>query len=242
MFLLSEADLTKRILGCGDGPASFNSELTKRGGIVVSVDPLYAYDADDIRRRIGETFDTVICANVLHYTGFPGLQELYRVTKTDGRMLLAFLERSRYTRRSIDLAISVGLFPPFMREAPLFDISDFRKLGATIEDSATVIGLETESDQLEPEASVGVGASGTTTTAARADHIGAAGAALRTQHLEAAIQDIVQRARCQGASAGVVHYDVEVQILAHAHRGARSGFVELERRSHDLNTLGIGRP
>ena len=60
MFALSEEDLTQPILGCGDGPASFNAELTQRGGQAVSVDPLYAYDVDDIRRRIDETFDTVM--------------------------------------------------------------------------------------------------------------------------------------------------------------------------------------
>lgn len=60
MFALSDDDLAKPILGCGDGPASFNAELTKRGGTIVSVDPLYAYDEDDISRRIEETFDKVI--------------------------------------------------------------------------------------------------------------------------------------------------------------------------------------
>ena len=39
MFGLTENDLALRILGCGDGPAAFNSELCKRGGNVVSVDP-----------------------------------------------------------------------------------------------------------------------------------------------------------------------------------------------------------
>jgi hypothetical protein len=62
MFALSDGDLAQRILGCGDGPASFNAELTRRGGSVVSVDPLYAHDADDISRRIEETFDKVIQA------------------------------------------------------------------------------------------------------------------------------------------------------------------------------------
>ena len=42
MFSLSEGDLTRRILGCGDGPASFNAELSARGGNVVSVDPLFS--------------------------------------------------------------------------------------------------------------------------------------------------------------------------------------------------------
>jgi SAM-dependent methyltransferase len=60
MFLLSEVDLGKRILGCGDGPASFNAELTHRGGRVVSVDPLYAFEAHDIRKRIDEIFDKVM--------------------------------------------------------------------------------------------------------------------------------------------------------------------------------------
>ena len=60
MFALSDEDLAKPILGCGDGPANFNAELTRQGGTVVSVDPLYAYDADDITRRIDETFDQVI--------------------------------------------------------------------------------------------------------------------------------------------------------------------------------------
>ncbi len=35
MFSLNESDLTKTILGCGDGPASFNAELTKAGGNVI---------------------------------------------------------------------------------------------------------------------------------------------------------------------------------------------------------------
>ncbi len=31
MFALAEVDLEKRIVGCGDGPASFNAELSARG-------------------------------------------------------------------------------------------------------------------------------------------------------------------------------------------------------------------
>lgn len=41
MFALTGEDLRKRILGCGDGPASFNAELTRRGGAVVSAQGLY---------------------------------------------------------------------------------------------------------------------------------------------------------------------------------------------------------
>ena len=60
MFALSEADLRKRILGCADGPASFNCILTKRGGRVVSVDPLYEFRAGEIRKRIDETCHEVL--------------------------------------------------------------------------------------------------------------------------------------------------------------------------------------
>ena len=60
MFALSERDLAKRILGCADGPASFNATLTQRGGRVLSVDPLYAFSDQDIGRRIDDTFDEVL--------------------------------------------------------------------------------------------------------------------------------------------------------------------------------------
>ena len=60
MFALSGADLQKRILGCGDGPASFNALLTRRGGQVLSVDPLYRFSTEEIRKRIGETYANVM--------------------------------------------------------------------------------------------------------------------------------------------------------------------------------------
>jgi len=52
MFALSVADLGGRILGCGDGPAAFNAEARVRGAAVVSVDPIYAFDAAAIAERI----------------------------------------------------------------------------------------------------------------------------------------------------------------------------------------------
>ena len=35
MFALSDADLDGRLLGCGDGPASFNAVATRRGAKVI---------------------------------------------------------------------------------------------------------------------------------------------------------------------------------------------------------------
>ena len=59
MFSLSETDLSKRILGCGDGPASFNAELYSRGFTVTSMDPLYRFTGAEITRRFEECFDQV---------------------------------------------------------------------------------------------------------------------------------------------------------------------------------------
>src|SRR5262245_13359682 len=55
MFALSDDELRLRIVGCGDGPASFNAEARRRGCRVVSIDPLYRWDANRIRERIAAT-------------------------------------------------------------------------------------------------------------------------------------------------------------------------------------------
>jgi hypothetical protein len=60
MFALTEGDLAGTVLGCGDGPASFNAEATARGHRVVSCDPVYAFSAGEIERRVEECYDTVI--------------------------------------------------------------------------------------------------------------------------------------------------------------------------------------
>jgi hypothetical protein len=60
MFNLSEADLNRRILGCGDGPASFNAEMKKIGHKVVSIDPIYQFSATQIKQRVQETYEPVI--------------------------------------------------------------------------------------------------------------------------------------------------------------------------------------
>ena len=60
MFDLTDAELAGRIVGCGDGPASFNAVLTRRGGRIVSVDPLYRFSQDQIRERIRRTCDDIL--------------------------------------------------------------------------------------------------------------------------------------------------------------------------------------
>lgn len=60
MFVLSDADLQRRLLGCGDGPTSFNAGVTAEGIRVVSVDSIYAHSAAEIEKRVEATFETVV--------------------------------------------------------------------------------------------------------------------------------------------------------------------------------------
>jgi len=60
MFALGGGELRSRLLGCADGPASFNAEATGRGLRVVSCDPLYRYGANAIRARIAAIFDEMV--------------------------------------------------------------------------------------------------------------------------------------------------------------------------------------
>nr|WP_321496748.1 SAM-dependent methyltransferase [uncultured Methanolobus sp.] len=60
MFSLTGEDLNKSILGCGDGPASFNCEMNRKGKAVISVDPIYEADGETIRKRIDETYLEVL--------------------------------------------------------------------------------------------------------------------------------------------------------------------------------------
>jgi hypothetical protein len=60
MFALSGVDLAGRILGCGDGPASFNAEAATKGYTIVSCDPLYAFSPAEIERRIEDCYEDVI--------------------------------------------------------------------------------------------------------------------------------------------------------------------------------------
>jgi hypothetical protein len=60
MFALNTDELQSKILGCGDGPSSFNAEATRKQASVVSVDPVYRFAPEEIARRIAETSKTVL--------------------------------------------------------------------------------------------------------------------------------------------------------------------------------------
>jgi hypothetical protein len=91
MFALTDADKSRRILGCGDGPASFNAEMHQLGHHVVSIDPLYQFSADQIRDRVEATYDTVIAQVKADPSGYNW--QTFRDPDDLGRSRLAAMEQ-----------------------------------------------------------------------------------------------------------------------------------------------------
>jgi hypothetical protein len=124
MFALSDADLRLKILGCADGPASFNAESTRRGTSVISIDPLYRLDITSIRDRIAATYDQVLeqaqrnCQQFV-WGAIQSVEELGRIRmqamqaflddydlgKRQGRYVDAELPASAFPDKSFDLAV-----------------------------------------------------------------------------------------------------------------------------------------
>jgi hypothetical protein len=124
MFALSDADLRLRILGCADGPASFNAEATRRGTAVISVDPLYRWDTRTIRDRIAMTYeqildqtqrnthqfvwDTIRSVEELGRMRMEAMQEFlgdYDLGKREGRYVEATLPTLVFPDKFFDLAV-----------------------------------------------------------------------------------------------------------------------------------------
>jgi hypothetical protein len=110
MFDLRAAELDRRLLGCADGPAAFNGELTARGGSIVSVDPLYRFDAGQIARRIAETSATVLDqvrrnAGDYVWEAIPSVEALGAVRMAAMRRFLADFEAGRRAGRYVTAAL-----------------------------------------------------------------------------------------------------------------------------------------
>jgi hypothetical protein len=60
MFTLTPQDLSRHILGVGDGPASFNAEASQQGSMVVSIDPIYCFSGAEILQRFNAVVDNII--------------------------------------------------------------------------------------------------------------------------------------------------------------------------------------
>lgn len=125
MFDLSPQMLQGKILGCGDGPASFNAELTAQGGQVISVDPIYAFSSQQIEERVQATRIQVVeqvTQSLQDYvwTRFRNPEDLgrhrldtmhrfladYETGKVEGRYLTQSLPTLDFADQAFDLALS----------------------------------------------------------------------------------------------------------------------------------------
>jgi hypothetical protein len=138
MFDLSDEDLEGRILGCGDGPASFNAEASARSHLVISCDPLYAFSAAEIEQRVHECYDDVI-GQVCRYSGgfvwdyFRDPDHLgecrlaamrrfladFEAGKAEGRYVTASLPTLSFEHGRFDLAVVSHLLFPYSERLDL---------------------------------------------------------------------------------------------------------------------------
>jgi len=125
MFLLTCDDLKSKILGCGDGPASFNATLTRIGGSVVSVDPTYMFSKEQFASRIDEVAEEVMVqvrqnsdtfvwknianADALYDMRMSAMKQFlqdYDAGKKVGRYIDASLPHLPFKEQQFDLALS----------------------------------------------------------------------------------------------------------------------------------------
>ena len=123
LFDLAETDLQRRILGCGDGPAGFNAELTKRGGNVVSIDPIYAFDAAQVKNRVAKTYDTVMAQmrknqNDYVWCAISSVEELGRIRMSAMDDFLSDFESGKREGRYV-----AGELPSLPFESDAFDVA-----------------------------------------------------------------------------------------------------------------------
>ncbi len=111
LFALTPADLDGRILGCGDGPAAFNAEATRRGVRVVSCDPLYAFSRAEIETRIAATCDTVLEQTRRHADqfvwghGLASIDELGQIRMRAMRTFLEDYDAGKAARRYVEASL-----------------------------------------------------------------------------------------------------------------------------------------
>ena len=106
MFQLTEQDMSKRIAGFGDGPASFNFEMTEQGYSVTSFDPVYQFSKDALQRRIDEVRITVMKQmeeNKDNYvwTQIKSLEELKHTRLSAMNLFLSDFEKGKREHRYI---------------------------------------------------------------------------------------------------------------------------------------------
>ena len=123
MFALTEQDLNLRIVGCGDGPASFNAHMAERDRRVVSCDPLYQLTAKEIQAQIDATYENVIGQTRQNqaqfvWTFIKSPDELGQIRRTAMQTFLADYDQGKQAGRYVAAAL-----PDLPFEAASFDLA-----------------------------------------------------------------------------------------------------------------------
>lgn len=123
MFRLTDDDLGKALLGCGDGPAAFNAEATRLGCRVLSTDPIYRFSAAQLRSRIEQTAQTISQqlienAHEFVWDRFEGPQALIDARMAAMREFLRDYPRGLQEGRYVDAAL-----PDLPFEGKRFDLA-----------------------------------------------------------------------------------------------------------------------
>lgn len=110
IFNLSLSDLKTKILGCGDGPASFNAEMTQQGYSVISIDPIYQFSAEQIKQRVEEIFEPIISqlkqnSERFVWKNFSNADELGRVRLATMEKFLLDYEVGKAAGRYLDQSL-----------------------------------------------------------------------------------------------------------------------------------------
>ncbi len=124
MFSLTDADLDKRIIGIGDGPASFNAEMTRQGKNVISIDPIYQFSGGEILQRFNAVVDNIInqvkaspddwvwsyhkSADDLRRNRLKVIEEFitdYDIGKENNRYIFEGLPKISYQNQEFDIAL-----------------------------------------------------------------------------------------------------------------------------------------
>jgi hypothetical protein len=106
MFSLTEADLNKSILGCADGPASFNYTMHRNDKKVISIDPIYQFSAKQIEERIATTYNDVINQTYQNqekfvWTKIKNIEELGEIRMSAMKLFLSDFEKGIKEQRYI---------------------------------------------------------------------------------------------------------------------------------------------
>ncbi len=106
MFMLDEADMQAKILDFGAGPSSFNFQARQKGIEVISLDPIYEFNKQEIKKRIDEASVTVMKQMQDNYDNYlwdkiKNLNELKKLRMSAMELFLSDYENGKKEKRYI---------------------------------------------------------------------------------------------------------------------------------------------